>query len=255
MEYENIIKWLQFVERMAVNDLKEIINEDLYLDEHLKNVEKSQVNQLTLNSIKTKLQGSKIENLFWEKTLLFISIESLKDELIEYFINNKIALDILGHLPLPDKHLRSIANVSEEAVVTLGKRYYIEDKYMDYEFEKFINDYTNCYALWSTILSLRPSKNKKRKILIKRLFLNTDFDDLKKRVIEENKEKTLIKTKKIEMIEECYKTRKEGFLKAIAQNPATPQYILTELAIIKNVKYANIIRGYANRNLEMQKKH
>lgn len=253
MRFLDIYDWLRFVETCSFYQLKELVNEDFYLDEYIKDIEIKHIDQKLLLVIKEKLQNSIIEHIFWQKSLHYIHVESLNNSLLDYFISNNIAIHVLGHMQLSSNYLDTLANTVDEAVITLGKRYFIENEYSLKEFEDFVKKHNNNYWLWSTLLNLNDTNNIKNKILIRLLFLCTSFDELKNNYIEENKEKVLKKTKKIEIIENAYKKRNPIFLKAIAINPITPLYIINELVKIKEIKYANQIRSLALKNLNARK--
>lgn len=248
MKFYNVIDWFNYIKKTPLNELQLILNEDFCLEEKLKNTEVLYIEKSLMNFVIQKLKGVAIENIFWENTLFFVSIDSLEDDVLNYFVKFNIAHEILGHLPLPDKYLWELANEVEEAILTLGKRYYTNPNYSDKEFELMLDKFTNSYWLWSSLLQINDYDINKRKILIRMLFSKTNFDDLKKLVIDDNKEKYLSKTLNIELLKEYFE--KHRFLKAIAKNPNTPYDILIKLRDINNVKYAQQIRNYAKENLK-----
>lgn len=255
MVFKNIDRWIEFVKKTSVKDLIDIINEDFYLDEHIENMESDIVNPESLINIKEKIKGSDIEELFWQKTLLFINVNCLNDELLEYLINNNIANVVLGHLKLPDKYLWKLVNSIEEAVLTLGKRLYIKEKYTCKEFIDYLTKFEDKYWLWDSLLNIEPTCNKKRKILVKMLFKITSFDDLKKKVITIVVSNKLKDTKSINVIEKYCKTMNPEYLLAISQNSITPIYILESLINMKKIKYANQIRNFSKINLNNRKRN
>jgi len=252
--FENINSWLEFIKKTSLKDLTGVINEDFYLDEYVKNMESDIVNPELLVDIEEKIKGSEIEKLFWEKTLLFINVKCLKDELLDYLIDNNIANEFLGHLKLPDKYLWKLVDKTEEAVLTLGKRMYIEQKYKCGEFQDFLAKFSNKYWLWDSLLNVKPVCNEKKKILIKMLFKITNFDDLKRKVITTTVSNRIKNTKSIIVIKKYYKTMIPEYLLAISQNPLTPIYMLENLVNIKGIKYANQIRDFSKINLDGKKR-
>jgi len=169
-----------------------------------------------------------------------------------HLINNHIAIQTLGHLPLSDKFLLKIAYQVDEAVITLGKRYFIDENYSSYDFVELLRKFKDNEWLWRVLINMDYTSNEKRRILLKSLFSLTNFEELKRLVIEQSIEKHLTKTKSIKQINKYYKSNNCRFLRAIAENPVTPSYILNELRNIKNAKYANQIRTLANKNLSMR---
>lgn len=253
MKFDDINHWFHFIKKSPIDELEKVITEDLYLDECLKNDDISSIEESMISSITLKLKGSTIEKLFWEKTLFYISSKSLSKDFINYLINNQIAIEVLGHMPLKDDFLWELVDLVDEAIITLGKRYYLESKYSENDFVFFLARFKRYHWLWNNLLNIDLITNKiKNKLLIKNLFLLTDFDDLKGLVIDTNKEKLLIKTKNIKLIMKYYNSKEGKFLKAIAQNLYTPIDVLKELVNINNVKFAKQIRELAKANLKMR---
>lgn len=184
------------------------------------------------------------------KTLPFIKVDCLTDDLLEYLITQKIAVDTLAHLSLPDKYLWMLTQYAEEALITLGKRYFISDNYSVEEFSSLLKQAPSTYWLWSSLLFVTTNNVYKRKTLIKSLFLLTDFADLKENVIEEITEGILSRTSRIDVIIKHYAIDKPRLLRGIAQNRFTPKDILIELSHVENVKFAKQIRQMSSDNLK-----
>jgi hypothetical protein len=100
------------------------------------------------------------------------------------------------------------------------------------------------------LLYVKTNNIYKRKTLIKSLFLQTDFTDLKESVIEEITEGILSRTSRIDVIIKHYAIDKPRYLRGIAQNPFTPKDILTDLSYVGNIKFAKQIRQMALDNLK-----
>lgn len=245
MEFKDVADWLRFVCESPWEGVAVVIDEDFSLQERLCVDDMLIVDGMTLVEVRRKLQGTSVEEQFWHQTLPFVNVDCLSDDLVDYFIAQGIALDMLAHLPLSDKYLWILAEQVEEALITLGKRHYLSDAYTTEEFVVLLEKASKNYWLWSSLLSVKSNNTSKRKSLVKRLFLLTNFDDLKENVIEEIAEGILSRTTRTEVIRKYYVSKKPRFLRGIAQNPRTPRDILIELSNIGSIKFAKQIRQMA----------
>lgn len=252
MKFENVIDWFSFVNNASLADLRVIITDEFYLYKYLHSQDICILNENLINTVKEKLKGTELEERFWSECLFYIHKDSLNDELIDYLITNRISILKLGHLLLPDKFLLRIANQVDEAVLTLGKRYYTDKNYSSYDFAELLKNFKDNEWLWRSLVNMDSECDEKRRVLLKSLFSITDFKELKRLVVEQQIEKHLAKTKSTKQIEKYYRTNNFCYIRAIAENPITPIYILNELVNIKNVKYANQIRTLASKNLSMK---
>lgn len=66
------------------------------------------------------LQENRWEKDFWADLLIYISADSISDRVFEYFLSNKIGLEVMAHLQLDDKKLEQLTKY-EEAILTLAK--------------------------------------------------------------------------------------------------------------------------------------
>lgn len=249
MQYKNIFEWICFLLGCSTEKILSIIDEKFSLENYVVDIEVTDIDSMELLNLKNKFQGTKIENLIWEELLQFINPKLLPNELIDYFIENEIALSILGHLPLDDMFLWKLVGVSGEAILTLGKRYYLNDVYTNENFTFMLEKFKDNYELWNMLLDIIPHNGEKRKILIKNLFIYTNFEELKRMIIEENIENMLKKTQIVSIIKKKFACNNYRYLRGIAQNPITPISLLENLTEIKDVKYAKQIRDYAKANL------
>lgn len=250
MEFNGIADWLRFVYENPRERVLAIFTEEFSLDEHIAFNDVAEIDELMLTEIQEKLRGSSAEQQFWTETLPYIHVNCFTEDLAEYWIENSIALETLGHLPLRDKFLWMLAGETEEALLTLGKRHYLKDDYTCIQLEALLKNSLNSHWLWSSLLSIKPNNNGKRKILVKNLFQLTEFEDLKGDVIEEITEEILSKTTRIDVIRKHYSTQHSRLLRGIAQNPSTPKEILSELANRTDTKFAKQIRQFASDNLK-----
>jgi len=109
MKFENIKNWIDYLKEISIEDLTKVFNKDFSLEEMIHNKDVMVVEAGVLKDIKDKIKGLEIEKIFWNELLRYIDTVSLKDELINYLIDNHIADLALGHLPLDDRYLWQLA--------------------------------------------------------------------------------------------------------------------------------------------------
>jgi hypothetical protein len=253
MRFKDLNDWLHFVRHANIEQLENIINSDFYLYEFLDNREDIKLKSELIIECQQKLKGTKIEDAFWSDTLGYIDNESLTDEVFNYFYKNNVAITALGHLPLKDEFLWRLAEQVEESILTLGVRYYTDDKYSVEEFRNFLLKFTTYDWLWNTLISTNTNNPNKDKVLKKILFSATDFDNYKQKLIEQSIEKNLKVTKRVNVINKYYRINNPRYLRGVSQNPITPLSILEELINVKNIKYARDIRQFASENIRKRK--
>ncbi|NLT52780.1 MAG: hypothetical protein GXX85_17895 [Ignavibacteria bacterium] len=250
MKFQNIIDWLEFVNETSIENLNEIFHSEYGVYFSLENYERLIIKESLLTHIKNKLSQTDIEEKFWNSILNYIHTNSLTEKILNYLIDNKIALLALGHHSLDDIYLWKLVDDVDEAVLTLGKRYCLNNKYSTLEFKEFLKKFSNNKWLWETLINLKCPDIDKQRELRKLLFSNTSFDDLKNAFIEEKISLKLRSVKRERIIRKYYNMNNPKYWNAIAQNPSTPIDILSELVDLKNSKYANQIRKNAKNNLQ-----
>lgn len=253
MRFKDVNNWLNFVRNANIEQLEGMIKRDFYLHEFLDNKEDIKVESNLIIECQQKLNGTKIEDELWSDTLGFIDNESLTDEVFNYFYENNVAITALGHLQLKDEFLWLLVDQVEESILTLGIRYFTEDKYSVEEFRKFLLKFTTCDWLWNILISTNINNPDKDKVLKKTLFSSTNLDNYKQKLIEQSIERNLKNTERTKIIIKYYKINKPRYLRGIAQNPITPLNILEELITIRNIRYAKDIRQFASENIRIGK--
>lgn len=163
MRFIDLNDCLRFVRESNIEQLENIIKDDFCLYEFLDNKEDVNVKSDLIVECQQKLKGTKIEDEFWSDALRFIDNEYLTDEVINYFFKNNIAIMSLGHLPLKDKFLWCLVDYVEESILTLGIRYFTEDKYSAEEFRNFLLRFSRVDWLWNRLISTGSNNLRKRK--------------------------------------------------------------------------------------------
>ena len=250
MSFKNIIVWLNFVAEEPIEELKLLLNDDYNLYECLEDETRYKVDSRVLFFCWKKFNKTEMEEAFWSNTVCFIDNDSFPDEIFNYLLENKLALVTLCHLPLKDDFLWRLIEVEDEPIITLGKRYYCDDKYSLSDLQFFLLCFETNVWLWCTLIDLETTDIKKERLFRKMLFKKTEFRDYQLRLLEKTIEKRLIKSSSAKVITKHYRSNNYRYLRGIAQNPKTPIEILEEMLKLEKVKYAKLIRNYALQNFE-----
>jgi hypothetical protein len=249
MKFENVYEWINFNIEQPIESLNTLISDEYNLYEDIEDQNNYIVDSNLLLFCLGKFKGAKIEDSFWSNTLCFLDNDWFPETIFNYLYENKLALTTMCHLPLRDEFLWKLVNTEEEAILTLGTRYYTLEKYSIDAFERFLLRFKTCNWLWRCLISTTTSDTKKKKLFRRLLFNNTKFHDYKVLIIEKTIEERLKKTHCIKLINKYYKLNNCRYYVGIAQNPNTPINILEELLQLKNVKYAKLIREFSLNNI------
>lgn len=249
-KFVNFSKFLYYINKHTIYDIENKIPNDFSIDDFVQELDYICIDNELILSIREKLMYSTIEDRFWSEVLPFLYNNSYCDELIEYLINNNLALTALAHLNLKDEHLIKLFDIADEAILTYGKRIYSSELYSIDEFDEFLRKFTTTYWLWSSLLKTPLVSNEKYKVLIKNLFSITSFADLKEQYLKDNIYRVLTYTNKLNLIEKYYQNGDNYYLKAISQNINTPINILGNLLNLSYGKYSKQIRNNAKETLK-----
>lgn len=254
MKFKTINDWLAYVSELNILELSCLLYDDgSELERYFYQRAQGTPDPALLNRIEKKLRKRDIEPLFWELAFRYLPAEHLPALLINNLIENGVAIEQLGHLNLNDEYLLRLADRVDEAAITMGKRYYMDDQYSVGELESYLSRFTGLYWLWSSLINLKQRSLAKWKVLVKLLFTSTDFAELKEQVVDDNLSRYLTRTKSIEAVERYYRVGKPLFLKAIASNEVTPLNILEQLKENRGAKYSKVIRLAALDNIKKRK--
>lgn len=255
MKFNNIVEWISYLNGESIEKLFTLIPKRYNLYEQIEDWTKYKVDRDLLLSCLNKFKDTYLEETFWSNVVCFIDNESFLDEIFDYLMDKSLAQITLCHLPLKDEFLWRLIDVEEEAILTLGKRYYTDDKYSLDELRKFLLQFKTCDWLWRSLIDINIKDSQKKKLFRRMLFAETDFHDYKYLLVERAIESKLQVTSSVVLIKRYYKTGNYRFFRGIAQNPNTPNDILEELLNIEKVKYAKQIRNFALENIKSNKNH
>ena len=188
-------------------------------------------------------QYMQIDEETWECILEKVDFE-LPNVVFDYLIDNELAIMSLCHMSLLDEQLKRLVSFDDAPLYTLAKRYVTLDKYTDYDFISFYNEYLSFNDVLCIHLLDIYNNSSKRNLLISLCDENDNF--IYKDVIQEYKISNMMRGEtSSEMISKIYSEYKQSsiVLLAIAGNLNTPYSILEELSLISGIKNAKSIRN------------
>ena len=211
------------------------------------------IDNLLLNQVISIIDHDARKNVFWDALLPHLSSDSFNDDSLAYFYQNKLGIMAMCHKPLPDEWLLKYSIFDDEPLYILTDRYCNND-YSNRQFVQFIETYIlSRPKLYEYVLEYF-TYGEKWKIAI---ILGTRCSDFAiKKAANDHLECLFISnTHNTEKIVEAYEKHRADsqFLISIAENPATPCYILHELAKVSGIKYAHKIRKLSTEMLALCK--
>ena len=192
----------------------------------------------------------------WDRILSNIDVRIIDDEIFNFLLENEICIEKLSCMHLSYDKLIKIYNryLYSEALLTVGRRIFFEERNNFDEILRFINLYKENWLMeymlkCITICFITNGKNdifvEKSKLLLEFALLN--FDNCK--ILQLAKEKKLfldvLLEKDEELLKEYYLMNSALVILALSINEYTPDYILEGITKIKNLKYGKIARSNA----------
>ena len=241
-----------------VNELLETdgSNEDFILNkmESLENTDKKEILPEVFYQLIIRLDSHPKREEIWNWLFSYLMLEKIPNEMMEYFIKNKIAIMQLCHMELQDKWLKKLAVYDDAPIYTLAKRIFLGNNYSDLDFVDFYQQYLDDKGDISIYLLDTFEDAKKRNLLLYLCLQNDKFEYQTKlewySIAEQLKNMT-----NEEQITEMYKKYQDVavILLSIAGNLFASDEILLELSTLKGLKGANEIRKRSIKVLRLKK--
>ena len=212
------------------------------------------------------LTNDKIDEVLsntWEHIVQTIPSYYLSNNIIEFLIERKIAVDILCYKELSDEQLIKIYDKSDcvDALIILGKRILSKEEYSMIELCEFISKYNN-NLLYDTLLKymvIMFVKNEKE-ILYEKCFnaVNAITEQTQSKNIKDLCSETLsffsaYKEQDIDVIESLISKENPLILLGLSLNPCSTEFILEKLLVAPACKYSKIIKNNAKERLTKSK--
>lgn len=188
----------------------------------------------------------------WDLLLDYIEPGAINDVSFNYFLTNEISIIKLSHMELSDDFLKKLSDNSEEAYLTLAKRFFFNECYSVNEFIKLLMKCQYESVFLNIFLSEKTISYKGliiHEIINNNILLSDEFKILSQRI---RYAKHLYCTNNEKELKNAYENGDYIYMMAISQNIYTPDYVLKALSRINNIKYASRIRQKSTQTLRLK---
>lgn len=200
----------------------------------------------------------------WDNILSCINIEIIDDELFSFLLENNICIEKLCCMNLSNKRLIDIYNKYNcvEALITIGRRMFFENKYSGNELIEFVSLYKEIGLLDHLIkcipAHLCNNKNDKTfidksKLLLEYVTLNINDDYLNSCTYENQRFIDVLLETNIIKLRNYYLSKDDLVILALSLNDNTPIDILNDIIKLNNKKYIKISRKNSIINISNRK--
>ncbi len=175
----------------------------------------------------------------------FVSHKDFPETLLYELLNENKCISALSHRKQPINFLIDLIAKHDgclEAIITVGRYYYLSESISVSKFVKHINRYQYSSWLLSSLINILDKDNPKTQPFLDLIATIESGSELIQQYFDLVMERELINTTDISLIIEKAAEKNHRFLKAISQNSCTPLDILIELSTIQDIKYAKKIR-------------
>lgn len=202
-----------------------------------------------LFEIYNAVKNSDVEETVWRE-LVFLYDKPLSKQIAFDLIDRKIALVELGHTKQEHEVMWKLAEMVDEALLTLAIDVYTKITFGIDETEILFNKYHNNSWMLETLIHREPSSTEKRRLFESALQKNTDSDSLQRLLnVVDNAKLARRNDLTIEEFNSLFQTNEPIVWLSLSKNPNTPADILNKLLDVKNIKNARQIRNSASINL------
>ena len=234
----------------AIASEKEIRTIDIVSDA----IQHSSFSEVEIEKLKKNLlqEGDIGEEIF----LCFISHEDFPKRLLYKLLSENKYLNSLIHRREPIDFLLKLIETNNdciEAIITVGRHYYLSQYISSNEFADYVKKYQHHDWLLSSLTHILDRENPKTEPFLEILKATESGHELREKYFERMIKRELSTTTDIQLIEEKFATNNHKYLQAIAKNPYTPVKILKKLTNLRGMKYSKYIRLDAQENLKLRK--
>lgn len=185
----------------------------------------------------------------WRK-LLFLYNKPLSKEVAFDLMDRRIALTDLGHTRQDDEVMWKLAELVDEALLTLAADVYIKPLYGLDETEKLFDQFHNNRWMLENIVYKEHSSIQKRMLLEAAIQKNIHSEELQSLLTIVDQARLASRADlSIEDFQFLFKTNEPLIWLSLSKNPNTPADILNYLTDVKTIKNAKQIRNFARKNL------
>ncbi|MGO4350086.1 hypothetical protein AB4Z45_31940 [Paenibacillus sp. MCAF9] len=185
------------------------------------------------------------------KNLISLYDKPLPKQIAFSLIDRNIAIMDLGHSKQDYDVLWRLAEIVDEALLTLAIDVYTQLSFGHEEMELLFNKYDNHKWMMESLIYKQPSSPEKRRLLEAAIKRNMDADRLQRLLTVVDAAKyTSRNDLTLEEFQSLFETKEPYVWLSLAQNANTPVYILNKLLEATSIKNARAIRHSANINIQ-----
>lgn len=209
----------------------------------------TELTEESLSEIYKAVKHSNYEEAVW-KGLVFIYNKPLPGPIIMDLIDRRIAINELGHTKQEHEAMWKLAEMVDEALLTLAIDIYTQRSFGLEETERLLNKFYDHTWMLETLIRREPSSPAKRTRLEAALPKNKNSADLQRLL-------TVVDQVKLAVREDLTTDEYVGLLQtnepqvwlALSRNPSMPVDMLQTFLKVKDIKHARRIRSSASETL------
>jgi hypothetical protein len=203
----------------------------------------------TVFEIYKTVKNSDVEEIVWRR-LVFLYDKPLTKQIVFDLIDRKIALLELGHTKQDYDVMWKLAEIVDEALLTLAIDIYTNRTFGIEETEILFNKFYDHKWMLETLIRTEPSSIEKRRLLEAALQRNIDADSLQRLLtVMDNAKLARRNDLSIEEFHALFQMNEPYVWLSLSINPKTPADILNRLVDVRDIKNAKRIRNSARINL------
>ncbi|WP_127583395.1 hypothetical protein [Paenibacillus koleovorans] len=209
----------------------------------------SEITEDVLSELYHRLRSTDMEAAVWEE-LVFLYKRPLPKTIAYDLIDRNIALIHLGHTKQEYEVMWKLAELVDEALLTLASDIYTQRNFSLEETEILFDKFHGNTWMLETLIRKNPSSPEKRKLLESAILKNKDSARLHRLINVLHNEQLARRTDlSSEEFYFLFMTNEPTVWLALSQNPNTPVEILSKLLVVEHMNKAKRIRHAARLNL------
>lgn len=208
---------------------------------------------LTIDEIVDVYNTNRKTDFDWDEYINSIEFSTASDDVFDFILSHNMGLVALSHKNIPNKWLIKLARLGfDEALFQLGKKLSCGSDDDCLTFAGFINEFSGNYDLFVQLLEFHDLNREIRNIML--YYGRNSMNNEVRRYVQAyiDAEIASITTNQTVIIS-AYNSGEYHSLLAISQNLFTPNWILEELLLLADVKFAKKIRSYSRSTLDKKR--
>lgn len=208
-----------------------------------------EITEDTVFEVYKTVKNTDVEKIVWRR-LVFLYDKPLPKQIVFDLIDRKIALLHLGHTKQHYEVMWKLAEIVDEALLTLAIDIYTKRNFGIEETEILFNKFYDHTWMLETLIRNEPSSIEKRRLLEAALQKNKNADSLQRLLtVVDNAKLARRDDLSMEEFNALFQMNEPHVWLSLSINPKTPAYILNRLVDVRDIKNAKQIRHSARINL------